>query len=231
MMITSQTTVPTNVALLAGGVGVLSSLLTALLVLSRTQPAVPYASFTGTESSSPAVPAAGGTCATKSRFLIDNYGVRGPMRWQQLSSSAQDDFTLQRQVKVKEWFISSAGELKQPVWRREEIDEMVKIASLRDANVGGLSWYGNASNGVFFEALDRFPVKGLSVLVVGSESPWVEAICISYGAGSVTTVDFNPPLTDDPRIRVLSIPQLDATTETFDAVFSFSSIEHDGLGR
>jgi len=88
MMITNPTHNPASVALLAGRVGVLSSLLTAQLVLSRTQPAVPSAGFTGTAGSASAAPATGETCATKSRFLIDNYGMRGPMRWQQLSASA-----------------------------------------------------------------------------------------------------------------------------------------------
>jgi len=69
------------------------------------------------------------------------------------------------------------------------------------------------------------------VLVVGSQKPWLEAVCLSFGAESTTTVDFNKPITDHPKMKTLSVPELDASDETFDAIFSYSSLEHDGLGR
>ncbi|CAI5463057.1 unnamed protein product [Closterium sp. Yama58-4] len=62
-------------------------------------------------------------------------------------------------------------------------------------------------------------------------TPWVEAICIAADAGSITTVDFNPPVVSHPRIKSISIEQLDAMDDVFDVIVSFSSIEHDGLGR
>jgi len=34
-----------------------------------------------------------------------------------------------------------------------------------------------------------------------------------------------------PKLKTISIPELDASDEKFDAVFSYSSLEHDGLGR
>ena len=51
------------------------------------------------------------------------------------------------------------------------------------------------------------------------------------GARAVTTVDYVTPVSASPRIAVLSMAQLQARPATFDAVFSFSSVEHDGLGR
>ena len=80
------------------------------------------------------------------------------------------------------------------------------------------------------------PVKHKHVLVIGSTSPWIEVILLSEGVGNITTLDYNPYNTDHPKIRTLSpmdMSQLIWTgnAPTFDAMITFSSIEHSGLGR
>ena len=86
----------------------------------------------------------------------------------------------------------------------------------------------------FYQALQKHGVRGRRVLVAGSISPWLEAIGISRGASSVTTVDYSPPRTDSQRILVKTMAQLaegGGGRHAYDAVFSYSSVEHDGLGR
>jgi len=83
-------------------------------------------------------------------------------------------------------------------------------------------------------ALEAYPVRGLRVAVVGSASPWIEAILLNHGASTVTTVEYDPPLIEDERIRSRSYgdfanaSQVDDPDElgSFDAIFSFSSLEH-----
>jgi len=83
------------------------------------------------------------------------------------------------------------------------------------------------------KALDIAQVPGKEVLVGGSISPWIEALALNASAGSVFTIDYNPPETDHPRINPLSMADvLNPTSQRkFDVIVSFSSIEHDGLGR
>ncbi|CAI5995805.1 unnamed protein product [Closterium sp. NIES-65] len=80
-------------------------------------------------------------------------------------------------------------------------------------------------------AFKRYPVSGKFVLVIGSQRPWVEAICLSFNAGTITTVDFNKPVSSHPRLRLMTVEELEGTDEVFDVAVSFSSLEHDGLGR
>jgi hypothetical protein len=65
-----------------------------------------------------------------------------------------------------------------------------------------------------YAAFDAFPVKAKTVLVIGSQKPWVEAIVASYGKAKlpVYTVDFNKPTVEDTEMqsifRTLSIPEV-----------------------
>jgi len=84
----------------------------------------------------------------------------------------------------------------------------------------------------FYLAFDKFPINGKDVLIAGSISPWNEAIAIAYNASSVTTSDYSDLLSLHPKITVVSATQiLQQNKASFDVICSFSSIEHDGLGR
>jgi SAM-dependent methyltransferase len=73
--------------------------------------------------------------------------------------------------------------------------------------------------------------------VIGSSSPWVEALLLSIGAAEVVTIEYNKLTYGDEKTRITTISgeQLNlfySTSQgTFDALFSLSSFEHDGLGR
>lgn len=80
------------------------------------------------------------------------------------------------------------------------------------------------------QALAQFPVAGREVGVVGSISPWYEAICLAH-EGRPTTVDYNPIISESARLRTMTLAEWSAAPVYFDDVISISSIEHDGLGR
>jgi SAM-dependent methyltransferase len=71
------------------------------------------------------------------------------------------------------------------------------------------------------------------ILVAGSISPWVEALVLRVCNGSkkVYTADWQPIEMEDERTEFVSMTALQEHKETFDVIISFSSIEHDGLGR
>ena len=81
------------------------------------------------------------------------------------------------------------------------------------------------------EAFNMSSVKGLSVLVSGAVSPWVESLLLANGASQITTCDFSTVDVQDPRLKFVHVSNLLNYSGEYDAVVSFSSIEHDGLGR
>ncbi|WP_425046292.1 DUF268 domain-containing protein [Primorskyibacter sp. S87] len=85
-----------------------------------------------------------------------------------------------------------------------------------------------------YEALEQFPINGMRVAVIGSADqgfgPWYECICIQLGAQPIT-VEYNPIDFNDTRFTFVHAEQVNELDEKFDAAFSISSFEHDGLGR
>ena len=76
----------------------------------------------------------------------------------------------------------------------------------------------------------------MNVLVIGSETPWIEVMALMHGAKSVTSVDYGKIQCDDSRILVMTHEKIKeeyvkGNMTKFDIVISFSSLEHSGLGR
>ena len=76
----------------------------------------------------------------------------------------------------------------------------------------------------------------MNVLVIGSETPWIEVMALMHGAKSVTSVDYGKIQCDDSRILVMTHKEmkekyLKGSLAKFDIVISYSSLEHFGLGR
>ena len=72
------------------------------------------------------------------------------------------------------------------------------------------------------------------MLVIGSQSPWLESILISKGARLVTTFDYIRIVNEHPNIETLLPTEMSKKYEDgvrFDVMITFSSIEHSGLGR
>jgi hypothetical protein len=79
-------------------------------------------------------------------------------------------------------------------------------------------------------------LRGKSVLVIGSEQPWLEIICLSLGASKVTTLEYGKIISEHPQIQTLTPDEFrekanNGTLDLFDGILSHSSIGHAGLGR
>ena len=82
-------------------------------------------------------------------------------------------------------------------------------------------------------------VNGGHVLVIGSQLPWIEALLLEKGANHVTTLDYATIQNHHPNLTVITPDilrkmYLNGTLQgnsLFDAVVTFSSLEHSGLGR
>lgn len=113
------------------------------------------------------------------------------------------------------------------VYDTRQIDSTcARIAARELGHYGGIDAW-------LYTALECFPIKGMRVANMGSADqgygPWYECICLHY-QGCPTTIDYNPIDFRDPRILFVKAP-LSQPLPPFDAAFSISSFEHDGLGR
>jgi Caenorhabditis protein of unknown function, DUF268 len=79
-------------------------------------------------------------------------------------------------------------------------------------------------------------VQDKHVMVLGTENPWLEEICLILGAASVTTVEYGKIISEYPKLHTITPPEVNqkfrsGTLEPFDVALTFSSLEHSGLGR
>lgn len=77
-------------------------------------------------------------------------------------------------------------------------------------------------------------LKGKHVLVIGSETPWLESMLLTKGAKMVSTLEYKKLQSTHPQIQTLMPDEFDQlywNGTRFDALVTYSSLEHSGLGR
>lgn len=164
------------------------------------------------------------------------YQLFGPLHWREIPPKMRHDYTLDHKIPVKVVFMddtkphkagAASGSAGVVAYNGAAINAMVQQVKqgLQVCRYSGL-----CSN-AFRDALKVYSVEGKSVVILGSETPWAEAYFIAAGAATVTTVDYRDPSYRHPKLRFLHIDELSKGTESFDVAVSYSSFEHDGLGR
>jgi len=106
----------------------------------------------------------------------------------------------------------------------EQVEEYRKMVKERQNN------YYKRTDVQLYTALEDYPIKGMSVAVVGSIKPWYEVMCLSHGA-LPTTIEYNRINNEAKQWQVLTVSEFRKDPFEFDAAISISSLEHDGLGR
>lgn len=153
------------------------------------------------------------------------YRLQGkPIR--QLPSAMRNRFSLNGQIEVLERY-SDDSRSEPLVYKSQVID--ANCARIKRGECG----HYNAVDSWLYAALKKYPINGNTVAIIGSNDqgfgPWYECICLSYGA-IPTTIEYNSIDFRDQRIKYLKAP-LKLPLPQFDAAFSISAFEHDGLGR
>lgn len=138
----------------------------------------------------------------------------------------QIDFTRFHNVKL-------GGRAMHNTWTREEIESGVQL--LKNGELRG-SYGLEETNRVFQQILKEGGLHGKVVLVVGSESSWLETTAIAAGAEKVITIEYGMIRSLHPQLKVMTPAQfrqgyLSGELPQFDAVLSYSSLDHSGLGR
>ena len=79
-------------------------------------------------------------------------------------------------------------------------------------------------------AFQNYNVENKQIAVIGSQTPWIEAILLNLH-NSVTTIEYNTPNTENTEIISKSYWDFEKDSKMYDIIVSYSSIEHSGLGR
>lgn len=165
----------------------------------------------------------------ESTILDEPSNLRHPPKLQSISREFLNDYTMNGKVDIQEWWIEDmflGKKAKVSVWSEELINGYASKALK-----GDFKGWGN------YMQRDRITqVKNQSVLVIGSESPWIEAMLVASGARKVTTLEYGHIESHHPKVKTFTpnafrMAYLNGNLEKFDAVVSYSSIEHSGLGR
>lgn len=126
---------------------------------------------------------------------------------------------------------TSLSTVQVPLIKREDMEiyeQMVRS--------GESLGYGDLTLAAKTAEYERY-IRGKSVVVVGTISPWIEAIASVVGARKVTTLDYTRKHHQNLKFEWIHVYDfLDhhwrtRELENYDAAMSFSSIEHAGLGR
>ena len=135
-----------------------------------------------------------------------------------------DAFTQQGQIRILHRYIDSTDKALPGHYEKDFVNKLVGAAC--NKMVGTYpqtdSW--------LHTALKYYSIAKQSVVVLGSVTPWYEAVCLAYGARPVT-VEYAKRTTNHPILMTMNSGEFLNINEQFDAAMSISSIEHDGLGR
>ena len=118
------------------------------------------------------------------------------------------------------------------LWSTEEIEKIIDEVRNREH-------YGSYSVDVtnyVSDMISTLSIEGKSILVIGSERPWVEAVLLLHGAAKVTTLEYADIRSEHVRIKTMKPHEfrersIAGTLESFDGMVAHSSLEHTGLGR
>lgn len=125
-------------------------------------------------------------------------------------------------------YMTYNGKTWLPNWSNELID--ILLSECKKGNINNLSPDDYPTSALqIYEAFKNTSVQDKNVAVLGSVSPWIEALAIHCGAKSVTTIEYSKINIESPLINFLNVS--DIKEEKYDIIVSFSSLEHDGLGR
>lgn len=135
-----------------------------------------------------------------------------------------NDFTQQGQIPLQYWYLDNRVSTPFRNTRHTYDDAFAQLENKT------FEYYG--SDGVsFYDALDDYDISGKSVLIFGLAGCNCDAMALWKGAAHVYIVDYNKPVCEHERVTVLSHDELEEKGIKVDVAFSFSSFEHDGLGR
>ena len=142
------------------------------------------------------------------------------------------DYTMNNQIPIFSWYLD--GTKKNGVtWDNALINDHVNKFTPTNIknNTEGPSPYTNEACVNLLKAFTDYDLTNKTIAVIGSETPWIEAILINL-KNKVTTIEYNVPTSNFDNLECKDyFIFFEKNVDTYDAIVTFSSIEHSGLGR
>jgi hypothetical protein len=146
----------------------------------------------------------------------------------------KDAFTLNGQIPIYEWYFNQAIPANTVKWPNEYLQSYIDSSTPENIKKR-IRVKENYKDGAILhvQAFEKYmdAIKNKKVAVIGSVTPWIEAILVNCGAKEVITVEYNVPVCNHEIIKTISYTDFCKSSEKYDAIVSYSSIEHSGLGR
>ena len=152
--------------------------------------------------------------------------------YEQIPEELVNEYTMNGKIPIFEWYLDGR-KINGVKWDDCLINEHITRFTPDNIknNLEGISSYGNESCINLLKSFEDYNIINKNVAVIGSESPWLEAILINLN-NKVTTIEYNVPESNFKNLECKDYFNFfQKNTETFDAIVTYSSIEHSGLGR
>jgi hypothetical protein len=146
----------------------------------------------------------------------------------------RNEFTLNGRIPVYDWYLNNVVPENTVVWSNEYLQCFINRFTLENIlsnRCGSETYLNGAMINIQAFAKNIDSIRNKKVAVIGSETPWIEAILVNCGAAQVTTVEYNVPICNHNIVKTISYADFCSSSEKYDAIVSYSSIEHSGLGR
>ena len=144
--------------------------------------------------------------------------MNGPVKKNKLSKNIINKFTLNGLIPILDFYLEDNIILKK-IWDDEYVNKYIlnylpsnikKFGKIRYRSLCGEEPYGDIRIGgasflhcIAFESYFN-SIKNKRVAVIGSQTPWLEAIIINYGAKEVFTIEYNVPICNHPNLKCIS---------------------------
>lgn len=135
-------------------------------------------------------------------------------------------YTLDGDIPLLYWYFDDRNFSAKLAHNRAE----TYTAIFQGLDTGKFDYYRTEGK-AFFSALAKYPVKDKHVTIWGLTGCNCEALAVWAGAAKVLVVEYNKPICEHPKIAVHNQAEYAALQAVTDFAISYSSFEHDGLGR
>jgi hypothetical protein len=176
-----------------------------------------------------------GNCTSVNEYVLRKLTLSGtypPPR--HVPKDLADAYLLHGASDLHDWYIAEQQHGNTPaVFSAADIRS--RISDYQAGKIVGRASYGEETYSLH-NAFLKYPVAGRRVCVFGSQTPWVESLAFTHNASEVVLIEYRRVETDYPHLLTYTPEQftralLDGSFKKCDAAVSFSSFEHDGLGR
>ena len=155
--------------------------------------------------------------------------------YEKIPEELKNEYTMNGKIPIFNWYFD--GRKQDGVkWSNSLINSHINKYTpynIRNDPKVGIDAYGNQVCVNLLNSFEDYNIRNKNVAVVGSETPWIEAMLLNM-SNKVTTIEYNVPDGNFENIQLQCkdyFNHFEKNKEIYDAIITFSSIEHSGLGR